>query len=89
MEKLTNMVLMLCFILSGAFCYAGGVARTEKTKGEGSILIKKTAQHGEHRRAANLHHSHLFGNWRTLHHSLDSANGYAEGDFEHILTSID
>ena len=46
MKKIAKLVLMLCFILLGALCYAGGVARTEKTKGEGSILIKKTAQHG-------------------------------------------
>ena len=46
MKKLTNMVLMLCFILSGALCYTGGVARTEKTKGEGST-------HTRHQRIAN------------------------------------
>ena len=40
------MVLMLCLTLSGALCYAGGVARTEKTKGEGST-------HTRHQRIAN------------------------------------
>ena len=29
MFKFKKMVLMLCLILSGAFCYANGVARTE------------------------------------------------------------
>ena len=46
MKKVTTWVLMLCLILSGAFCYASGAARTENEKGEGAILIIKTAQHG-------------------------------------------
>ena len=46
MKKLTNMVLMLGFILSGALCYASGVAGTENMKGEGAILIKQKAHHG-------------------------------------------
>ena len=37
---------MLCLVLSGAFCYANGVAGTENGKGEGSILTRKKAQHG-------------------------------------------
>lgn len=35
MYKLKEMILMLCFILSGALCYAHGEARTENEKGEG------------------------------------------------------
>ena len=46
MKKVTKLVLMLCFILSGAFCYAGGAARTENEKGEGAVLIIQKAQHG-------------------------------------------
>ena len=38
MKKVTTLVLMLCFILSGALCYASSVARTENGKGEGAIL---------------------------------------------------
>ena len=29
MKKVTTLVLMLCLVFSGAFCYANGVARTE------------------------------------------------------------
>lgn len=46
MKKVTTLVLMLCLVLSGALCYASGVARTENGKGVGSILTKKKAQHG-------------------------------------------
>ena len=46
MKKVTTMVLMLCLVLSGALCYASGVARTENGKGVGSILTRKKAQHG-------------------------------------------
>jgi len=49
MKKVTTLVLMLCFILSGALCYANGVARTEnkKTNEEGiSISVKEKASHG-------------------------------------------
>ncbi len=35
MYKLKEMILMLCFILSGALCYANGEARIEKEQGEG------------------------------------------------------
>lgn len=45
MKKITTLILMLCFVLSGAFCYASAVARTE-TKEEGAILIKQKAHHG-------------------------------------------
>ena len=43
MKKVTTLVLMLCLVLSGALCYASGVARTENGKGVGSILTKKKA----------------------------------------------
>jgi len=33
MKKLTQLVLMLCLILSGALCYAGGVDGTGNEKG--------------------------------------------------------
>ena len=32
MKKVTKLVLMLCLVLSGAFCYASGLARTENEK---------------------------------------------------------
>lgn len=35
MKKVTTMVLMLCLTLSGAWCHASGVDRTENEKGEG------------------------------------------------------
>lgn len=35
MKKVTTLVLMLCFILSGALCYANGAARTGNEKREG------------------------------------------------------
>lgn len=38
MKKIKTLVLMLYLFLSGALCYANGVARTENEKGEGSIL---------------------------------------------------
>ena len=47
MQKATTLVLMLCFILSGALCYAHGASRMTNVKGEGApkiIIIK--AQHG-------------------------------------------
>ena len=47
MKKVTTLVLMLCFILSGALCYANGAARTEK-KGDWlqHIVVKEKASHG-------------------------------------------
>lgn len=39
MYKLKEMILMLCLILSGALCYAGGEARTETTKEDGTPTI--------------------------------------------------
>ena len=46
MKKVTTLVLMLGLVLSGALCYAHGVARTENEKGEGAILTIQKAQHG-------------------------------------------
>ena len=39
MKKVTTLVLMLCLVLSGALCYAGGEARTETTKEDGTPTI--------------------------------------------------
>lgn len=46
MIKFKEMILMLCFILSGALCYANGTVGTENEKGEGAILTIKKAHHG-------------------------------------------
>ena len=49
MKKVTTLVLMLCLILSGALCYASGLARTENEKGEDGIpveIIKNTSHSG-------------------------------------------
>jgi len=47
MYKFKEMILMLCFILSGALCYAHGEARMEKEKGEGiTIDVKEKASYG-------------------------------------------
>ena len=40
MKKVTTMVLMLCLILSGAWCYASGAARTENGKGNDGTPIE-------------------------------------------------
>ena len=40
MKKLTHLVLLLCLILSGAWCYAHGVAGTEKDKGRDGTPIE-------------------------------------------------
>ena len=45
MKKVTTLVLMLCLILSGAFCYVNGAARTENGKGTPNLTILKT-RHG-------------------------------------------
>ena len=39
MDNATTLVLMLCLFLLGALCCANGVARTEKEKGQESILM--------------------------------------------------
>lgn len=48
MYKLKEMILMLCFILSGVLCYANSEARTEK-KGDGTPIevIEKACHEGE------------------------------------------
>ena len=48
MKKVTTLVLMLCLVLSGAFCYANGVARQENEKGKDEIPIEviQKACHG-------------------------------------------
>ena len=54
MKKVTKLVLMLCLILSGAFCYASGVARTENEKGKGIFIeiIEKINHGGSDRSSA-------------------------------------
>ncbi len=47
MDKLKQMILMLCFILSGALCYAHGEVKLEKKKGDGTpIEIIEKARYG-------------------------------------------
>ena len=48
MKKVKTMVLMLCLILSGSFCHASGVARTENEKGKDGtpIEIINSSSHG-------------------------------------------
>lgn len=47
MHKLKEMILMLCFILSGALSYAHGEARMENAKGEDiPIEVIEKACHG-------------------------------------------
>ena len=38
MKKVTRLILMLCFILSGALCFAHGETRTDK-KGDGTPVL--------------------------------------------------
>ena len=40
MKKVTTLFLMLCLTLSGAFCHASGLARTENEKGKDGIPIE-------------------------------------------------
>ncbi len=42
MKKVTTLVLMLSLVLSGAFCYANGAARTETKEETPSIVVIKT-----------------------------------------------
>ncbi len=44
MNNLKQMILMLCLFLSGALCYANGVARTEKEKREDGKPIEVIQQ---------------------------------------------
>ena len=55
MKKVTKLVLMLCLVLSGAFCYAHGAARTEKEKGQGiSIEVKEKASYGSSDKSGSI-----------------------------------
>ncbi len=47
MKKVTQLVLMLCLVLSGALCYARGNARTEMKKEGTPIDVIAKAIHGE------------------------------------------
>jgi hypothetical protein len=49
MKKVTKLVLMLCLTLSGAFCYASGVAGTENEKGKDGtpIVIIGNSSYGD------------------------------------------
>ena len=42
MDKIKNVVLMLCLLFSGAFCYAHGEARTKTEKDEREVPIELT-----------------------------------------------
>ena len=49
MKKVTQLVLMLCLILSGALCYARGVAGTENEKGSDGtpiVIIRNSIHSG-------------------------------------------
>lgn len=48
MKKVTQLVLMLCLVLSGALCYARGNARTEMKKEGTPIDVIAKAIHGEY-----------------------------------------
>jgi hypothetical protein len=55
MKKVTRIILMLCFILSGAFCFAHGEIRTENVKGEGiPIVVIRNTIHGGSDRSSNI-----------------------------------
>jgi len=46
MKKVAISVLMLCIILSGAWCYAHGASGTENGKGDGILIeVKETSSH--------------------------------------------
>lgn len=49
MKKVTQLVLMLCLIFSGALCYASGMARTENKKGKDGtpIVIIQNSNHND------------------------------------------
>ena len=55
MKKVTKLVLMLGLVLSGALCYAHGVARTENEKGEGiAIEVKEKVLHGSSDKSGSI-----------------------------------
>ena len=53
MQKVTTLILILCLLLSGAFCYASGAAGMENEKGEKiDIEVKEKTCHGGSDRGA-------------------------------------
>lgn len=55
MNKLKKMILMLCLVLSGALCYAHGVARMENEKDNDitmEVLLKSL--HGSSDKSGNI-----------------------------------
>lgn len=56
MKKAINLVLMLCLVLSGAYCYAYGADRTENAKKEGvPIVTIGHVQHGGTDKSTFIH----------------------------------
>lgn len=47
MKKVTKLVLMLCLVLSGAFCYASGLAEQENEKGNDGISTVLCGNHSQ------------------------------------------
>ena len=65
MKKLTTLFLMLCLTLSGAFCHASGLARTENEKGKDGTpisVIEKASHSGPEKGNSILAtlNSHMF-----------------------------
>ena len=55
MKKVTKLILMLSLVLSGALCYANGVAETEKEKGRGIPLeVKEKVIHGSSDKSGSI-----------------------------------
>ena len=55
MKKVTKLVLMLWLILSGALCYASGVAGTKDEKGKGITLeVKQKVFHGSSDKSGSI-----------------------------------
>ena len=44
MKKMKKLVLMLCLVLSGAWCYANGAAGTGNKKGDGPFELDAAAE---------------------------------------------
>ena len=67
MKKLTQMVLMLFLVLSGAWCYAGGAARTGNEKGNDGMPISviKKAGHSSPDKGMSIHAS-INGHYLTV-----------------------
>lgn len=47
MKKVTKLVLMLCLVLSGAFCYASGLAGQVNEKGNDGISTVLCGKHSQ------------------------------------------